>query len=561
MIAAAKLAVEINADTGAAERGLRGISGMIDNLAGKGTILSQVFGGMLAATAIREAASGFMQLSRDALTAYSNYEMLGQSMRSLAAREMMNAGVAGSMSQALEMAGDKARELLNWTQKLAIESPYTQAGVAATYRQALAYGFTSDQAKRMTQAMIDYATATGQGEDAMQRAALALGQIQAKGKLAGQEVLQLVNAGIPVDTILARAFGRTTAEIVKMREEGVIPADKAIQAIIQSIEEDFGGAGKRAAGTFAGLLSTLNDIKEVGLREYFGAAFQDIQPKLQAFVETFQKPETIEKIRQWGKGLAVTIDKVVTNGEKLITWFTNLEQSSRDLVIGLGALILVGPNLINFFGGVSKAATLALPGIIDFFAAWKAGMSLTTVLGAAGLSPVAIGFTAVTLAAAAAAAAIYSYNENIVKTNRQGIEGVSHGITQVAKGTRSAADAVANFRYQMQTINTETNPFAQKDFISGIAAVFVDKSQMQKVAIDQLQNSLIATTQSYEEYRKKLVEAYQAAGIWTSVTAETGITLAGSTRVWTQAEYEAEIQAIRLRAAMDGLKYSPRMWG
>ncbi len=211
-----------------------------------------------------------------------------------------------SMADALAQAGPKAQELIGWIQKLAIQSPFTEADVAASFRMAMAYGFTTDEAKRLTQATIDFAAGSGASGEAMNRIALALGQIQAKGKLSGQEMLQLTEAGLNVRDALLQAgnvTGLTAANFASMQEKGLIPANKAIEAIVSTLEKDFGGAAKRQAGTFSGLLSSLSDIKTVGLREFFTGTFKAIQPYLDKFVTSFTEGGLLEKIGAVGEAV------------------------------------------------------------------------------------------------------------------------------------------------------------------------------------------------------------------------------------------------------------------
>ena len=168
---------------------------------------------------------------------------------------------------------------------------------------AMAYGFNTDEAKRLTTAMTDFAAGSGASSYAMDKIALALGQIRARGTLAGQEINQLTEAGIPVREILAKSFGVTTAELVAMQEKGLIPADKAIEAIVSSLENDFGGAAARQATTFSGLISSLNDIKSVGLRTFFEGTFQAIQPLVENFVGKFSDPAFMNNLREMGQGI------------------------------------------------------------------------------------------------------------------------------------------------------------------------------------------------------------------------------------------------------------------
>jgi len=293
---------------------------------------------------IKEAVSGLVSLGQATIQSYSDNERLASSLQSLVAKEQLASGAATNMTQALDQASGKSRELLGWTQQLAIQSPFSQQGVAQAFKMAQAYGFVSEtaskadvDAKRLTQAMIDFASGAGQSEETMSRIALALGQVQAKGKLAGGEMLQLTEAGLNVRGILAQAFGKTTQEIIAMQERGLIPANKAITAIVESLERDFGGAAKRQANTWAGLLNSIGDIKEVGLREFFAGTFQAIQPLAVDFVNTLSDPAVITNIRAWGEGLG----QMAAVGAGALQAIVGNVQALTPLIAGVTAAWLV----------------------------------------------------------------------------------------------------------------------------------------------------------------------------------------------------------------------------
>lgn len=296
-----------------ASGGLRAIKGQLVGVGsaagsahGPTNLLQQalsVAGGLGIVEGIKSVAGAVKGLATEAFGAVASHERLSLSMESLMAREIKNTQGISDMSRAMELAKKPAAELVNWTEMLAVESPFGQEGVATALRTAMAYGFTADEAKRLTQANIDYAAASGQGAEVMDRIALALGQIKAKGKLAGQEVLQLTNAGLPVRDILARAFNVTTAELQQMQEKGLIPADKAVEAITRSLEEDFGGAAKKQAGSLAGLTESLQDLKSIALREVFTGAFQAAQPYIATVVDTLSDPEFRATLNEIGGAL------------------------------------------------------------------------------------------------------------------------------------------------------------------------------------------------------------------------------------------------------------------
>lgn len=329
--------------------------------------IGEIAGGVMAANILQNIASGVVDLGKQALQSYASYERLGMALQSLSAREMLNSGVAGSMSEAMAAAKGQAAELQGWISKLAIQSPFSQDDVAQSFRLAMAYGFTTKEAQRLTQATIDFASGSGASGQSMQQIALALGQIKAKGQLAGQEMMQLTNAGLDVRSILAEAMGVTTEKLMKMTEKGLVPADKAIQAIVTSLEKDFGGAAKAQAGTFSGLIASLGDIKDIGLRELFTGTFQTIQPYVDAFVAKLSSPEFMAGLREIGSSIGNFIG-IFARFPSLIEKFgasTAVVSTLQGLLSNLG--IDVNSQPVRDFLETVRSGVDALPAKFDAF--------------------------------------------------------------------------------------------------------------------------------------------------------------------------------------------------
>ena len=267
--------------------------------------IGQVAGGILGAQAIGGLINGIKSLGAEALDAVASYERMGASMEALAARELRASDATLSMTDALKLAAPKAQELMKWVEQLAIKSPFDQEGVALALKTAMAYGFTIDQAKKLTEVTIDFVAATGGTSAQMNQIALALGQIQAKGKLSGQEILQLTNAGVGVNAIL-KGMGFTLKDV----EKGLVSSDAFMAAFTKTMEEDFGGAAERQSETWAGLLSTLSDVKKIGLREFFGGVFKAVQPLVAKLAEWLQGPG-LETLRSWGERVGILAQKFV----------------------------------------------------------------------------------------------------------------------------------------------------------------------------------------------------------------------------------------------------------
>lgn len=254
----------------------------------------------------------------------AKYNDLGGQIGNLTAQEgkmvtTMTKVVEGqlSMTDALAQATPKTQELLKWIQQLAIVSPFRNEDIAAAFQMNLTMGATIDQSKRLTTALIDFATATGQSGDTVQRMARSLGQMRTAGKISGMEVRELAMAGLPVVAILAKAFDTTTASMQDMLSKGAVPLDKGLEAITKAIETDFGGAANRAGGSINGLVSSLGDLNDMSLRSVFGGVFKAAQPFLQKFVDTLVNPQTQAAFEQFGTKLGEGVGRLLTAFQQL----------------------------------------------------------------------------------------------------------------------------------------------------------------------------------------------------------------------------------------------------
>jgi tape measure domain-containing protein len=330
-IDAESLAVAVGADTTSADETIAQFSARtaeqlatietkIDGLGGGGSgggsggKVDDFFGKFLTFQAVVQAGRAVEGFVQSAVSAYAENERLGLSLDTLVARELRNKDATLSMADALDQASPKAQELLKWNEQLAVNSPFNEAGIASAFRTAEAFGFVSESAdktaitaKRLTQDLVDFTAGSGQSEEVLNRITAALGKVEVSGQLSGREVRELTLAGVQVDAVLAKAFGKSTEEIVKLREQGLIPGDQAIKAIAYSLENDFGGAAQRQAGTVSGLLNSLSDLETIGSRELFSGAIQAAQPYLQQFVDTLNSPEAQATIKAISDDLGVVV--------------------------------------------------------------------------------------------------------------------------------------------------------------------------------------------------------------------------------------------------------------
>lgn len=337
-----------------------------------GSFLKALLGAEAIKQGLRLVANAVRGLVSDTLDAYGSYEALSLSIQSLVARELKHADATMSMTDAMAQAGPRAEELLNWIQQLAIASPFDMEGVAAAFRTAQAYGFTSAEAQTLTQVMVDFTTATGQGTDVMGRVAYALGQIRNTGHVLTQDLRQLMNAGVDVSYILGQ-MGYTLEDV----KAGIVSSDAFLQQFVQTMESDFGGAGEKSQATLRGLINTLGDIKSIGLRELFGPAIEAALPYLSAFAQKLQ--QLMPLISFFGDLLGSATKFLLEHKTAILT-------TIGAVTAGVAAFFLV-VNASSIMGAAIAAATAIVGGLVSAFTFLLSpiGLVATAVAGLAAL--------------------------------------------------------------------------------------------------------------------------------------------------------------------------------
>lgn len=240
----------------------------------------------------------------------SNFDGLAISLNFFAARALQ-AKTDIPLKEALAATTVEAQGLLLWVERLATLSPFTAEQVGNAFRTAQAYGLSLAAAQKLVPLLIDFAAVNRLSPELLQRVALAMAQIQARGKLASQEINQLANAGLPIRDLLVESLGVTRGELEKMLEEGLIPASVAIQAVTGYLE-DFDGAAERVTrGTLQGILSSLQDIRDISSRDIFGPLLKAFFPLLNSVIDIGNSTKFKAGIRvlgqELGEGLAARI--------------------------------------------------------------------------------------------------------------------------------------------------------------------------------------------------------------------------------------------------------------
>ena len=160
--------------------------------------------------------------------------------------------------EVLTQSAEKARNIVKELQDFGNVTPFTSSELIDTAKRLKAFGVDTEKLVDTTKRLGDVAGATGADLDGI---ATAYGQIQAKGRLQGEELLQLQERGIDLQGELQKMYGLTGEEFRKALEKGRFSSE-AVEVALTRLT-DVGGKYANGAiaqsDTLAGRLSTLQD--------------------------------------------------------------------------------------------------------------------------------------------------------------------------------------------------------------------------------------------------------------------------------------------------------------
>ena len=200
----------------------------------------KAFGGIASAVGKLATAFGVIQAARFVFVKTAEVETQRRSLAIL----------AGS--------AQKAGQIIKELQELGAVTPFTSTELIDAAKRLQAFGVEADKVVETTKRLADASGATGAELSGL---VTAYGQVQAKGRLQGEELLQFQERGIALQEELRKMYGMTGEEFQKALSKGQVSA-KAVEVALQNLTNT---GGKYANGAIAqsdtlqGRLSTLQD--------------------------------------------------------------------------------------------------------------------------------------------------------------------------------------------------------------------------------------------------------------------------------------------------------------
>jgi len=236
----------------------------------------------------------------------------------------------------------KAADMLGEMNRYAAITPYQKADIQDAAKTMLGFGIAQDKIMPNLKMLGDIAMGDA---GKLQSLTLAFSQIQSAGKLSGQDLLQLINAGFNPLQEISRKTGLTIGQLKEQMEKGKISAQMVEEAFRSATSEGglFYGMTEKIGQTIGGKLSTLLDnLKETALK-----LFEVIGPVL---------TPALDLLGGVLSALSVPIGYVVSG----ITWFIGKLKEGNPLVIAITsglAAFAIATNASAIAMGVVTLAT------------------------------------------------------------------------------------------------------------------------------------------------------------------------------------------------------------
>lgn len=228
------------------------------------------------------------------------------------------ADIESMKAQFTTMLGDeqKAVNLMKQLQGYAARTTFETGDVTQVVQTLMAFGVEQKQAMDVMKRLGDVA---GANKERFKSLGLAMAQVSSAGRLQGQDLLQLVNAGWNPLREISAMTGKSMADLRKDMEKGLISAEMVTAALARATSEGgmFYKNQERQAKTLMGVYSTMVDNLKIKLAD-MALAFA---PALKGLMELVSKVDLtpLVEVFRW---LAAAIQYVAE-----VAWNSGLHEA------------------------------------------------------------------------------------------------------------------------------------------------------------------------------------------------------------------------------------------
>lgn len=237
--------------------------------------------------------------------------------------------------EVLTGSGESARKMLDDIRKLDKKTVFGTQDLAQAQKLMMNFGMAGDEAF----GVLTNLTEVAQGDtEQLMLLARGMAQVQAAGRLMGQEANQLINSGFSPLFEISKMTGRSMADLKKDMEEGKISYEM-VRTALEGLTTGTGrlaGMNDRMSQSTAGQFAKFKtNVEQVAIA--FGSA---LLPEINRFLEFLNS--TAEGVTD----VKTRTEQWLTTGKR---FFTEMQNNLADLGVAIGVIGASLPNQFRLF--------------------------------------------------------------------------------------------------------------------------------------------------------------------------------------------------------------------
>lgn len=435
--------------------------------------LQNVTGNIVALTAGYIGLNQVSSAIKDIFSTGDKFERLGVTM------EALMGSIAG---------GEQATA---WVKEFTAKTPGQLSEVSDTFIKLKAFGL--DPMNGTLQSITDQAFKLGGSFQEVEGISLAVGQAWAKQKLQGEEILQLIERGVPVWELLEKATGKNTLELQKLSSAGLLGRD-TIKALIDEMGKQSVGAAAANMALLSGQISNAKDnIDNFYDRIANAGAMDYLKSQIDGLNKSFDEMVKDGRLQEWAQSVS---DAIVTTAEGIKSTFSTIYEYRDE--IALVAKTYLALKVGSYFTNVALGAKTAISSLVTY----RAGIAATTT------------------ATKTATAATFAWSSTL----KGALKGAGIAValdftigqfTRVYDATTGLFKANADLEVSQQLLATQTNKMAAKlKLLSDQTGINITSSEQYFKLIDDGTIVFDKLTDKYinaAEQQRNLVETQKTA--------------------------------------------------
>lgn len=212
---------------------------------------------------------------------------VGSCLDASASVELLKKGLSFQIGE------EQTDKLIKNIQTIGEQSAYDSNDLMNMAKQWVNIGDSADSATQKMKTIVDVGSAYGLTREQIEGANLALTQMQMSGKIGQQDMMQLINAGIPAWQLLSESMRLPVAQLKEISSKGEL-TQQAIDTLFQSMQTKCQGATANMNGTLSAAFSNLDEVVHntmASVGDIISKAFnvQGVSSALSEFVGKFRQ--------------------------------------------------------------------------------------------------------------------------------------------------------------------------------------------------------------------------------------------------------------------------------